>query len=114
MNDNRAYSKALFRALSAANVKFVRYHIVDILNNPRCKVVPLDYLRKKDENALDEHCVEIATVCCAGLPSFADSIIPGTGLTAVGSLVVCIVFECENMLQATAIYWYSSRWPLYQ
>jgi len=83
-NERRAYSQALLRTLSYANVKFVRFLAFDLYNTPRCKALPVSYLQKSA--TVDTH---VATAKCVfgGLPSFADAIVDDSGLTAQDTIV---------------------------
>ena len=68
-------------ALRFAGVNFLRFIAVDAFNSIRCKMVPLDQLTA-------ETTVAIAKVCLAGLPTFGDIVLPGTGLDAKDVVVV--------------------------
>lgn len=78
---------ALQRALKKAQVKFLRYQVLDIANAIRCKVIPLSspILR---ENSIADVRVQIATVCVGGNPSFADAPAENCGLDAKGCLSI--------------------------
>lgn len=76
-----AHTTALLRSLHFSGVKFLRYFTVDVNNNIRCKVKPVDYLLRNPGTDLDSQ-VSIAEVCFAGLPFYADYMIEGTGITA--------------------------------
>ena len=76
-----AYATALLRSLQFSGVKFVRYFTVDLYNNVRCKVKPVDQLLLQSNISL-EHQVSVAEVCYGGLPYSADAMTPGTGLNA--------------------------------
>lgn len=81
-----AYTTALLRSLQFSGVKFVRFFSVDVCNNVRCKVKPVDCLMDdlNDDTvqvSLNDK-VSIASVCFAGLPYYADYMINGTGMTA--------------------------------
>lgn len=78
-----ASSIALLRTLSHAKVKFIRYVTLDVAGNVRCKVIPVDYLRKHPAKLLDG--VALAQVSVGGFPSYADHVLLGSGLNAVGS-----------------------------
>ena len=78
-----AYTVALLRSLRYSGVKFLRYFTVDVNNNIRCKVKPVDHLsRKNGTNSTLDSQVSIAEVCYGGLPYYADFMIEGTGLDA--------------------------------
>lgn len=77
----RAYTTALLRSLQFSGVKFLRYFIVDVFNNIRSKAKPIDILLKKDVASLNQE-VSMAEVCCGGVPFYADSMQPNTGLDA--------------------------------
>ena len=83
-NERRAYSQALLRTLSYANVKFVRFLAFDLYNSPRCKALPVSYLQKSA--TVDTH-VASAKCVFGGLPSFADTIVDDSGLTAQDTIV---------------------------
>jgi glutamine synthetase len=74
-----ATTQALWRALSYANIRLVRFYALDVANHPRCKVVPLDRLRTNDTVQ-----VNVAQVCFVGMPSYADIPLPDSGFTAAG------------------------------
>ena len=93
-----AYTTALLRSLHFSGVKFLRFFTVDVCNNVRCKVKPVDHLllKKKNNNnnnnvavvsSLDYQ-VSVAEVCYAGLPYYSDHIIDGTGMNAKNVLVI--------------------------
>ncbi|GKY90553.1 hypothetical protein MPSEU_000029000 [Mayamaea pseudoterrestris] len=79
------YSIAIIRTLRSAGVKFLRYSATDLCGNARCKVVPLVYLHKNHISVSNG--VSFASACFGGLPSYADCIIPETGLTAASGSV---------------------------
>lgn len=84
-----ASSKALLRALSHAKVKFLRYLTLDVCGNVRCKVIPVDYLRKYNHRpgTLLLAGVALVKVSIGGLPSYADHMLSETsGLTAAGTV----------------------------
>jgi glutamine synthetase len=92
-----AYATALLRSLHFSGVKFLRFYTVDVCNNVRCKVKPVDHLLLKNNNnnnnnnnnvlSLD-HQVSVAEVCYAGLPYYADYMIDGTGMNAKNVLMI--------------------------
>jgi glutamine synthetase len=81
-----ASSTALLRSLSFAKVKFLRYFTLDIGGNVRCKVIPIAFLRKCPSRLLEG--VAIVKVSIGGMPSYADLILPESGLTAAGTLML--------------------------
>jgi glutamine synthetase len=81
LQEKSAYSTALLRSLQFSGVKFLRYFTIDLCNNIRCKVKPIDHLLRAGDVSL-EHQVSIAEVCYGGLPFYADLMIEGTGMTA--------------------------------
>jgi glutamine synthetase len=94
-----AYTTALLRSLQSAGVKFLRYFAVDVCNTVRCKAVPIDHLLRNSHDITTMtstrtktttlNCqVSIAQVCFAGLPSYADNVIEGTGFDAKHVLVI--------------------------
>lgn len=78
---NRSAIKALLRSLQFNGVKFLRFASLDATGNIRAKVRPIDSLLKQHSSSLNDQ-TSIATVCFAGLPYYADMMIPGTGLDA--------------------------------
>lgn len=78
---NRAAIKALLRSLQFHGVKFLRFTSLDATGNIRAKVRPIDSLLTHPFSSLSDQ-ASIATVCFAGLPYYADTMIPGTGLDA--------------------------------
>eukprot|EP00957_Ditylum_brightwellii_P107002 8164399-Ditylum_brightwellii.AAC.1 len=91
-NDASGASNALLNAIRFAGVKFLRFAAVDAMNAIRCKAVPLDRIlgghghhdHKEDGDnkyGLNSF-VTVAEVCIAGLPSYADCMIPDTKLDA--------------------------------
>ena len=79
-------TKALLRSLDFQGVQFLRFMTIDACNNIRCKVRPVPYLLKQQNSSPDtsilDTSVSVATVCYAGLPYYADYMIPGTGMNA--------------------------------
>ena len=84
MTDNNknesGLTKALLRSLNFSGVQFIRYLTVDPYNTIRAKAVPVQHLLKKDVDSLD-HQVSVAEVCYGGLPSYADVMLDGTGMS---------------------------------
>jgi glutamine synthetase len=79
-----AYATALLRSLHFSGVQFLRYFTVDVNNNVRCKVKPVDHLLKNANattTTLDSQ-ASVAEVCFAGLPYYSDFMIDGTGMNA--------------------------------
>jgi hypothetical protein len=70
---------ALLHTLQFASVKFLRYMTIDAFNSIRCKAVSLHHLSK---NGRLSNQVSIAQVCFAGLPTYGDVALEGTGLDA--------------------------------
>jgi len=89
-----AYATALLRSLHFSGVKFLRYFTVDVCNNIRCKVKPVDHLLLLQNNLNGagvvtlEHQVSIAEICYAGLPYYADAAVEGTDMTARNVLMI--------------------------
>lgn len=92
-----AYTTALLRSLHFSGVKFLRFFTVDVCNNVRCKVKPVDHLLLKKNNQNNnnmavasslDYQVSVAEVCYAGLPYYSDHIIDGTGMNAKNVLVI--------------------------
>ena len=81
-----AYTTAILRSLKFAGVQFLRYYTVDACNNLRTKAKLVDRLLQ--ENASLNNQVSIAEVCYAGLPSYADMMVEGTGMNAKNVLIV--------------------------
>lgn len=75
---------ALVRALSFANVRFVRFFALDIGGQVRCKAIPLAHLQKHPEKLAQGVC--LVEVCMGGLPSFGDVMQAASGMTAEGTL----------------------------
>lgn len=73
--------KALLRSLQFSGVKFLRLVSLDVTGNLRAKVKPIDSLLCHPTISLGDQ-VSIATISCAGLPCYADVMVPGTGLDA--------------------------------
>ncbi|KAL7573043.1 hypothetical protein ACA910_018735 [Epithemia clementina (nom. ined.)] len=104
------YSVALLRTLQVAGVKYIRYQVLDAMNQPRIKCIPVSYLwqqqqqqqqqqkQQSSSNAttttttttaiLETHTVAFARVVMAGLPSFGDYMQSDSGLDARGTVVV--------------------------
>jgi len=76
--------KALLTALRFSNVRHVRFGFVDVGNAIRCKAIPLHRLNPNNLNSI----VNIATIVSAGLPSYGDLMIEGSGITAAGNLTL--------------------------
>jgi len=87
---NIGYQSAVLRSLRAANVKFLRYAILDSYNTVRAKTVPIYHalriLKRGDDPFANP--VSIAEVCYAGLPPSADVPVEGAGLTAKNVLTL--------------------------
>ena len=82
-----AYANALLRSLQFSGVKFLRYFTVDLHNNVRCKVKPVDQLLQQPNLSL-EHQLSVAEVCCGGTRYSADAMVSGTGLDARNVLIM--------------------------
>ncbi len=84
---------ALIQTLIFADVKFLRFGSVDVVNNLRTKAIPIQRINSKLKdtnsvaNVLDNQ-VSIAKVCMAALPSYADIMIPATNIDARDVLMV--------------------------
>lgn len=75
---------ALLSTLELLGVKFLRIGTLDFCNSIRCKAIPLSssfHNEERGEDHMDE-LVSIAECCFAGLPNYADVIIPKTNLSA--------------------------------
>jgi glutamine synthetase len=89
ISQEKMYSVALLRSLKYAGIKFLRYMIVDMCNNVRCKAVPIDHLLREDgisdgvvlSSSLD-HQVSIAIASCAGVPFDQDVVVLESGIDA--------------------------------
>lgn len=90
------YSIALVRSLRFAGVKFLRYAALDICNNTRCKAVPLDLIFRAG-SSLNKR-VSVAKVCYGGLPSFADSMVPDSGLDGSEAVTLSPAMETLRIL----------------
>ena len=77
----------LLTALKAAGVKFIRYCALDASNSTRAKAVPIDRLLADPEQFYDGG-LSIAEVCFAGLPSYADHLVPESNLSSARVLTV--------------------------
>jgi glutamine synthetase len=86
--EKAAYTTALLRSLHFSGVKFLRYMTVDICNNIRAKVKPVDYLLSSSPSVTLEAQVSVAEVCYGGLPYYGDNMIEGTGITAQNVLSI--------------------------
>ena len=86
----------LLHTLKLANVRFLRFAIVDVSNNIRVKVVPIKRLisssssdgSKTSSGTALNNCVSIAEACAAGMPSFADMIVSGTNIDSKDVLMI--------------------------
>ena len=78
---NRAAVKALLRSLHYSGVKFLRFVSLDASGNIRAKVRPIESLLRKHVSSLNDQ-TSTAAICFAGLPYYADVMIPETGLDA--------------------------------
>jgi len=87
LQQESAYATALLRSLQFSGVKFLRYFTVDLYNNVRCKVKPVDQLLLQSNISL-EHQLSIAEVCYGGLRYSADVMTAGTGLDARNVLTI--------------------------
>lgn len=76
---------ALLNTLNYTKVKFIRFAAVDISNSIRTKVVPVKRLLSE---GMEGAMTQFAKVNIAGLPAFADEIVPETGIDAKDSLVL--------------------------
>ena len=91
LNDSTAHTKALLRTLSFAKVKFLRYAGLDLYNSLRCKAVPIDRLKKNNDDTSEislDYQVAFAKVVFGGLPTFGDVLQPSTGLDASCSVIL--------------------------
>ena len=79
---------ALLRVLSYAKIKFIRYFVLDIGGNVRCKVIPLDFMRNgKTHRTLPFlNGVAFVKTCIGGFPYYADEILADSGYTAAGTV----------------------------
>ena len=87
VNEESAYTKALLRSLSFAQVKFIRYTAVDPFNTLRCKALPVDSLLKNNSKSLQNQVTFVRGVF-GGLPSFGDVLQASSGLDASDSVVL--------------------------
>jgi len=74
--------QALYHALSAAGVKYIRMCALDISNATRCKAVPLQRLLQQHKSANLDNFVSIAEVSIGGIPTYADVPVPDSNLSA--------------------------------
>jgi len=86
--EKSAATTALLRSLKFAGVKFIRYASIDACNTIRAKASPIDRIGNSGNGANFDHVVSIPRVCFAGLPSYADFIVPGTNID--GKLVLTL------------------------
>jgi glutamine synthetase len=93
--NNDGATVALLRVLHQANVKFIRFCALDLGGNMRCKVVPVDYLLKKQKDHVGHNLsreplllqgVAFVKVSIGGMPSYGDVMLEDSGLTAYGTL----------------------------
>ena len=88
---NYGMNETLLHMLQYANVKFLRYATIDASNSMRTKVIPIQRLIKSrdihGQYKLHDQ-TSIAKVCIAGLPSYADAMVPGSNLTAEHVLIL--------------------------
>lgn len=88
-DETSAYTTALLRSLKFSGVQFLRYCTVDACNNLRVKAKPVQHLLRSSSPAVSlKDQVSIAEVCYAGLPSYADAMVAGTGLNAQNGLIL--------------------------
>ena len=78
---NGAAVRALLRCLHFSGVRFLRFVSLDASGNIRAKVRPIESLLKQQVSSLSDQ-TSTAAICFAGLPYYADVMIPGTGLDA--------------------------------
>eukprot|EP00816_Leptocylindrus_hargravesii_P007402 CAMPEP_0196807500 /NCGR_PEP_ID=MMETSP1362-20130617/7478_1 /TAXON_ID=163516 /ORGANISM="Leptocylindrus danicus, Strain CCMP1856" /LENGTH=690 /DNA_ID=CAMNT_0042181449 /DNA_START=101 /DNA_END=2173 /DNA_ORIENTATION=- len=74
--------QALYHALSAAGVKYIRMCALDISNATRCKAVPLQRLMQQQKSVHLDNVVSIAEVSIGGIPTYADVPVPDSNLSA--------------------------------
>lgn len=87
---NQGGIETLLRTLQYANIEFLRFACVDVVNSIRAKVVPIQRLIPLQGNSISlspstnilDNQVSIAKVCIAGLPSYGDVMIPETKIDA--------------------------------
>jgi len=65
----------------------VRYTAIDVSNSSRAKAVPIDRLLANPQQFFDGG-LSIAEVCFAGLPSYADHLVPESNLSSARVLTV--------------------------
>lgn len=87
-SEKAAHTQALLRSLHFTGVKFLRFMTVDVCNNIRAKVKPVDLLLSSSDNISLDNQVSVAEVCYGGLPFYADYMIEGTGMTAQNVLSI--------------------------
>ena len=73
------YTVALLRSLQFSGVKFIRYFALDACGTIRCKATPIEVVLAKKTF---QNQVSVAAVCIAGLPTYADMMLIGTGMDA--------------------------------
>ena len=102
VDETMLYAIALLKSLKYnGGIKFLRYLTIDVCNNIRCKVIPIDHLLQKASECIDDeedsdssnnfslnYQVSIATICYGGLPYYADSMITGTNITASNVVII--------------------------
>lgn len=72
---------SLLRTLQLFGVKFIRVSSVDLCNSVRCKAIPIKYILSKPNPEKEfPKLVSLAEVVMGGLPSYADALVPGSGL----------------------------------
>ena len=99
--ENNALIRSVFRMLQNAQVKFLRFANVDVVNNIRAKAIPIKRLMNQNVlNSLD-HQVSIAKVCVAGLPSYADAMVNETRIDAADVLMIKPDFNSLRILPYT-------------
>jgi glutamine synthetase len=91
--DGSGCYEAIKLLMQYAGVEFVRYYYVDLVNQPRCKVVPLSHFIKEPHDASSSSNstpgltnVAFAAVVMGGLPSYGDVCVPDSGYDASGTV----------------------------
>jgi glutamine synthetase len=96
--DDRTEASCCYEAvalmLQYAGVEFVRYYYVDLVNQPRCKVVPLSHFIKEQPHGPASSSntapqwtnVAFASVVMGGLPSYGDVCVSDSGYDASGTV----------------------------
>lgn len=112
-DQSEAYTLALLRSLKTSGVQFLRYFTVDVCNNIRCKVKPIDHLLFQFEQQNDHHTTHqyqqralhryhTAEINCGGLPYHTDAAVLGTGLDATNVVIVQPALQSLRILPSSS------------